>query len=395
MDIVEILIFLLKVLLLLSPVLVTWYGFVLFLFFRYRFMRQEELAYVLAAAAEANAPLAPALWAYLRDRPRDDWRTFWLIIIMFFVVPGYYFWWRRHNFESKVIRLATMLETGYSLQDSLRAARGVAPREVLLAAAVGESTGQLAAALRLAPRWRLTPVWMESAPRLLYPILLMLSVYGVFGFMLANIVPKYEKIFHDFHIKLPMLTDGVIHFGRMFYNNAAVPLGLLLPIAVMSTVALLLPSLRWYCPGIGRLYQMHVQSRLLRMLSLLVSEGRPLPLALDTLAESGYFRGLPRARVEEAQMRVEEGEPLADSLYRTGLLPRSMVGLVQTSERAQNLAWALSELGDSLARRAVRISERLSLALFPIIVTLVGVLVGVIALGLFYPLITLISEVGR
>jgi type II secretory pathway component PulF len=72
-----------------------------------------------------------------------------------------------------------------------------------------------------------------------------------------------------------------------------------------------------------------------------------------------------------------------------------MVALVSAAQRAHNLSWALSELGDMQARRAVRISERLSLTIFPIAVFAVGLLVAFVAFGMFMPLLTLLAEVGR
>src|SRR5581483_7580799 len=289
---------------------------VLFAFFRYRVLRQEELAHVLAAAAESGAPLAPALWAYLRDRPRDEWRTFWMAVILFFTLPGYYFYWRRHNYERKVERLASMLETGFPLPEALRAARGAAPREVLLAASVGTSTGQLAACLRLAPRWRLTPVWLESGPRLLYPAFLLVSVYFVVAFLSAFIVPKFQKIFGDFKVRLPVVSELMFSAARWFVRYGGVVLVMAIPVGVILAVALMSPTLRWYFPGVGRLYRMHARSRVLRMLSVLLDSGKPLPQALEVLAESGYFRGTVLYRLAQVQLRIEQGEPLADSLRR-------------------------------------------------------------------------------
>lgn len=385
----------LRVSLIALPLLVTWCVFVLYAFLRYRFLRQEELAHVLAAAAESGAPLAPALWAYVRDRPRDEWRTFWVIVVLFFALPGYYFYWRRHGFERKVARAAGLLETGYTLHQALKAARGAASREVVLAAAVGESTGQLATSLRLAPRWRLGPVWLEAAPRLIYPLFLVGGSYLVTAFLVTFILPKYQKIFADFKVELPPVTQALVASGdRLIEAFGTVLLGAF-ALAFLGFALLVSPSLRWYCPGLGRLHRMQTQGRLLRMLGLLLGAGRPLPQALGLLTDSGYFRGPARRRLARACRRLEEGEPLADTLRRAGLLPRSMVGLVQAAERAHNLPWALGELGELRARRAVRISERVSLAVFPITVLAVGVLVGFVAFGMFLPLLELLAEVGR
>src|SRR5437588_12844468 len=81
----------LPVLLLLSLV----YGWVLYAYFHYRAGRQEEFLHLLAAAAESGAPLAPALRAYLEDRPWGGWRAFWAGLLLFLVLPGYYWVWHR------------------------------------------------------------------------------------------------------------------------------------------------------------------------------------------------------------------------------------------------------------------------------------------------------------
>jgi type II secretory pathway component PulF len=385
----------LRIVILLSPLLVVWYAYIVYAFFRYRFLRQEELANVLAAAADSGAPLAPALWAYLRDRPRDEWRTFWMALLLFFMLPGYYFYWRRHNYETKVEQLASMLENGFPLPEALRAARGVASREIALAAAVGASTGKLGPSLRLAPRWRLAPVWMESAPRLLYPVFLVVVIYLILSFLMVFMIPKYEKIFADFKLKLPPMTDFLIMCARWFTRYAAPFLLLVVPVGILAVMSLFSATVRWYFPGLGRLQRMHTQSRVLRMLSVLLEAGKPLPQALDVLADSGYFRGTALYRLARAQQRLQQGEPLAASLYRVGLLPRSLVPLVDAAERARNLPWALGELGESLARRAVRFSERLCLAIFPLTIIAAGALVGCVAFGMFTPLISLLAQVGQ
>ena len=92
-------------------VLAAFYGWMLFAFLHYRQCRQEELLQVLAAAAEAEAPLAPALWAYVRDRPRGGLRGVWVAVLLCVVVPGYYWlWYRGSNYDRKVERVAELLE---------------------------------------------------------------------------------------------------------------------------------------------------------------------------------------------------------------------------------------------------------------------------------------------
>src|SRR5579864_7005283 len=73
------------------------YGWVVFAFFHYRYVRQEEFLHLLTTAAETEAPLAPALWAYVNDRPHSELREFWTAMLLLFVLPGYYWMWHRRH----------------------------------------------------------------------------------------------------------------------------------------------------------------------------------------------------------------------------------------------------------------------------------------------------------
>src|SRR5437764_6964312 len=173
-------------------------GWMFYAFLRYRQARQDELLQVLATAVEANLPLAPAVRAYLRDRPREGEGHLWdaLLLVLFF--PGDWLWLQRYSFDYRAEELADLLGAGVPLSDALREVRGAAPREVRVAAAVGESTGRLATCLRRADRERLAGAWLEIVPRLMYPLLLLLIILGITGFLMSFIMPKLQRIFSDF-----------------------------------------------------------------------------------------------------------------------------------------------------------------------------------------------------
>ena len=137
---------------------------------------------------------------------------------------------------------------------------------------------------------------------------------------------------------------------------------------------------------------MHVQAGILKGLAILLKTGKPVPRALHLLTDSGYFPSLVQSRLETVRNAVEHGQPLPESLYQNGLLPISMVPLLQAAARANNLPWALGELGESYARRNVRLAQRLIMAVFPISVMAIGLVVALIAFGMFLPLVDLISE---
>lgn len=374
------------------------YAWMLFAFVHYRRCRQEEFVQVLVVAAEAEAPLAPALRAYLRDRPRGGLRAFWLALLLFFVVPGYYWlWYRRFNYDRKVGRVVELLEGGDSLHDALVLTPGVASDETLLAVALGEDTGQLARCLRVLrspARGRLATLWLELVPRLAYPLFLLLVIDGVLAFWMLYLAPRFERIFRDLSLSLPEETERALVLGGLALKYSW---AVTLAVPVLAALLLLLlvsPTFRWYFPVVGRLYAEHVRSQALQALAFLLQVGQPVPEALEVLAESDGFVGGARRRLEAVRLRVERGEPLPDSLCRGKVLPRAMVPLLRAAERTGNLPWALAELADLLAERAARRVQRLGLVLFPVPVVGLGVMVGVIVVGVFMPLISLIERLA-
>lgn len=379
--------------LLLAPLFMLIYGWMLFAYLHYRQGRQEEMLHLLTTATESQAPLAPALWAYLRDRPQGALREFWVALLLFFVVPGYYWvWHRRNSFDSKVARVAYFLEMSDSLPSALRAAPGVVSREAMFAVLVGHHTGRLAVCLRAVLPRSLAPIWVEMLPRLLYPMFMLALITGIVGFWMNFLLPKIERIFKEFDTPMPAVTLQLADLGGRGRGYVIIAGSILFSIAVASALLFVSSTFRWYLPGFARLYRRHVQGRFLQMLGVLLNAGTPAPTAIELLADSGYFAPVARRRLRRVQRRLEQGEPLADCLRRARLLPAAMAPLVNAAQRAHNLPWALAELGETLIDRTIRSMRRLSQLISPSSVVALGFAVGFIVLGMFMPLITAMTR---
>jgi type II secretory pathway component PulF len=380
----------------LLPVLVlavylTW---VFYARMQYGYCRRVELLHLLAGAAEDGVPLAPALRAYLKDRPRGSMREFWVASLLFFVLPGYYWiWHRRSHFDRKVEQLARLLEQGTPLFQALQWTPGLASRETVLAAAIGESTGQLPTCLRKAVGHQTAGLWIEFFPQLVYPVFVLLMMASISGFILYYIVPKFKKIFMDFGVDLPTmslvfleLSDWVVNYFWAFILGgfAAIALG----VACVYS-----PTMSWFFPVLGTLYRRSARSRVLRMLAMLLGTGRTIPEALALLSSLPIGRPT-RMRIEAAHQRISQGEPLAEGLLDAGLLTGAMAPFVHAAQRAGNLPWALGELGDTIYNRTIRAIQRVMHVLFPLTVICLGLIVGFFVIAFFMPLIKLITELS-
>jgi type II secretory pathway component PulF len=371
--------------------IVFFYSWVCYVFLSYRRGRQEEVVGLLIAVSQSGAPLPVALRAYVRDRPQGGLRELWVAFLLFFVLPGYWFWYRWHNFDQKVLRLAADLEEGIPLHEALLEARGVVSRETVLAAAVGAATGRLTLCLRESQRSSLTPVMLEVMPRFVYPFLVLFAACIVASFYSIFILPRMQRIFFDFHQPLPELT-------RTMYNTQAWTVGfwffvmlfvILLPLLIIQLI--FIPASRWYFPGIAGVYRNFTLGWAMRMLGSLLEAGMSVPLALEFLIGSGYFVTPAKQRLAAALEKAEDGASLSDALRRGGVVRRNMTPLIQAAERANNLPWALSQLGASRANRAVVWLRRVSQLISPTSVIALGMLVGTLVLAGFLPLLTMLG----
>ena len=373
---------------------IAFYGIVLYGFLHYRIVRQDELRDVLAVAADTKSPLADAVWAYVEDRPRGRFRRFCEGDFTNFLILGFYWTWhKQRRFDRRAADLASHLEAGIPLSQALWMTPGVASRETILAARVGESTGDLVGPLKHISQSRIGSTVVEILPRLAYPVFLLFVQIAIVTFLMTFIVPRYEKILTDFRIRLPELSQAMFRIGRPVarygpYLVSLVVFGAFWLAAMLAAS----PSLRWQVPGIAAIERRFAQGRLLKMLGMLLSTGKTVPQSLALLTQEDYLGPPVKRKLEEAEGRIAAGEPLAEVLAAKRLMPANMVPLLHSAERARNLPWALEEAGDTLVRRTTRLLQRFSSTLGPIAVALMGVLIALTAMAFFLPLIAIMTE---
>ncbi|MFM7151730.1 MAG: type II secretion system F family protein, partial [Gemmataceae bacterium] len=322
------------------------YGWVLYAFLQYRLSRQDEFLFMMAGAAEAGTPLTPALRAYLADRPQGGLKSFWTGLALFMILPGYYWLWhKKRSFDHRLERVTSSLEMGIPIKDALLTERGVASPSTLLAISVGESSGRMSQSLMESRDGELASIWMDTLPRILYPLGLLLAINGILAFWSIYLLPRFLRMFQEFGFDFPLPTKILASISHVL--SAYSPLLFLLTILffIGCGFAFFSPEVRWRIPVINVIYKKALHSRIMKMLSVLFQSGKTVPDALRILAESAAFPRPLLRRLKKGKMLAEEGIALPDVLQSVGVLPRSMVPLVRAAQRADNIPWAMRELG--------------------------------------------------
>ncbi len=303
---------------------------------------------------------------------------------------------RRDRMSCYTRMAATLLESGFSLSDTLKRVPHLLPPEARTTMIVGTECGASSAAIRRAAQMQQLdqPTWKALIARLIYFLCLFLVALGVLTFVTLKIVPQFVRIFNDFEIKLPPITQDWLSTMHWFGDHVAItiwPLFLLTVFLLSYAVLRYLGMARWDLPGMGRWTRRLDTVAILASLALVVKAQRPLVDGLRSLAAC-YPKGSIRQRLRLALVDIEQGMSWRDSLQAHGLVLPGEAAILAAAERLGNLAWALDELAASSRRRLAYRFELLIEMAFPAVSVVAGVVVFFTAVALFGSLVDLIRH---
>jgi len=335
---------------------------------RRRRVEQDALLATLQAAATRWMPLATALEAYAGDR--------------------------RDAIARRARHAASLLRAGHALPDALRQTPFLLPAETLLMIQVGHQAGALAPALEqsigIASLYR--TLWNQVITRLTYLAYMLLFAVAVGTFMMVRIVPAFQKIFADFNAELPGITQAVIALADFAANTGILFLGMLVVTPLFFYLVLrYIGWVRWDLPGMGFLTRPHDSATILDALSLVAQQGRPLPAALELMAAQ-YPKHSIRWRLAKVVAEVQAGGEWTRSLAAHRLATSAQAAVLESAQRASNLAWALREMADSSRRRLAYRAQIWIQILFPLVLLAYAALTGLFAVGFLMPLASLIRK---
>ncbi len=333
---------------------------------RLRTTQQESLLRVMAIAAERRMPLGPGIEAFAE------------------MCGG--------GYRRKALGLAYLLESGVPLPQALASVPGLLPRTSVVLACVGWSDGALGTALReaVAAQSSRRAYHYAFLPKLGYLFGVLFVSQLIFSFIMYFISPKFQAIFADFGMTLPDLTIFTFEAGRVLVSTGILPLLVLIELGFLVFVPFsYFGWITWRLPGFDRLLKKSDTATVLRSLAIGVEGGRPLPSSIGVLS-SFYPRAWVRRRLARAHRRIEMGDSWISSLRTEGLIGGSDAAILESAQKAGNLTWALRLLADGNDRRLGYRLATLAQLLFPVVVVMVGVLVGVLVVSYFLPLVHLI-----
>lgn len=252
--------------------------------------------------------------------------------------------------------------------------------------------------------------FMEKAAKLkkkvigamIYPVTVISIAVGIVSVIMVFVIPKFQKIFHDFHVSLPSVTQALLDVSNWFAKDYGWAYVLFSPIAIMLLVRLIRMSeggkyavdlVKLKIPILGSILGKTAIARFTRTLGTLISAGVPILDALnitkETCGNEVYSRAL--LKVHDA---IREGESMADPLRATKVCDALVVNMIDVGEETGDLDKMLMKIADNYDNDVDVLVGSLISILEPVMVVVLGVIVGFIVVALFMPMISLISAVS-
>ncbi len=234
---------------------------------------------------------------------------------------------------------------------------------------------------------------------LMYPAFILVVFVGILGMILTFVIPKISVVFTQLNVPLPFptrvmifLSDLVVKQTLWFGLGLAIVAGLLFYLFSYKRKQVL--EVLYRLPLISTLVMQIDVTNFARNLSVLLSSGLPITQALDLVAEVVVRRRMAQLLLN-AKAMVLAGRPLSSGFRDDkGAVPNIVIKLVEAGEKTGSLDRSLQEIAEYFDYKVTYTLKSLTALLEPIMLVLVGGVVGGMMLAIIAPVYGLISQIG-
>jgi type IV pilus assembly protein PilC len=294
------------------------------------------------------------------------------------------------------------VESGSTLANSLRLYTRIFDPLYCNMVEAGETGGILDTILQRLSGYIEKAVKLKRAVQsaLIYPVAVVLIAGGVIFLLLWKVVPIFATLFAGLGVDLPLPTRIVIGLSNacatfalpMIIGGAAGVWGLKKYYETPSG-RMMIDRLILKLPLLGNLMRKIGVARFTRTLGTLITSGVPMLEAMDITARTSG-----NAVIEEAILTVrkaiETGRTIVDPLRETGFFPNMVVQMIGVGEQTGALDSMLNKVADFYEDEVDAAVGDLLTAMEPMIILVLGVVVGGVVISMYLPLFSLIGKLA-
>ena len=294
------------------------------------------------------------------------------------------------------------VETGTTLTEALRKHPQYFNELFCNLVDAGEKSGSLDIMLDKVATYKekIESIKSKIKKALAYPMAVMVVAFLVTAGLLMFVVPQFESLFAGFGADLPALTRGVITMSKFFQRFWYLIFGTL-GSAIYAFSYFRNHSTKFAeridryllkLPVVGPIMEKAAIARFTRTLAITFAAGLPLVDALKSVA--GATGNILFAKATDTiREDVSSGQQMQLAMERTNLFPSMVIQMIAIGEESGTLEKMLSKVADYYEEAVDNDVDALSSLLEPIIMSILGVLVGGLVVAMYLPIFKLGSVV--
>jgi len=291
--------------------------------------------------------------------------------------------------------IVASIEGGKSLTESFAKHPEVFDKVFLALIAAGEASGTLDESLRrLAAQQEKDAATMSKIKgALTYPIIVLVVIFGVMGFMFFTVVPQVEKLYRDMKKTLPFLTqamvstaDFMLHFWWLVIIVATAAIYFLIQYLKTDSGIRAMDTFKLNVPLFGQMFRKLYMARLARTGQTLLATGVAM-LDMLRITSEAVNNSIISDSIDRAAEKVKGGKPLSSSLqtedYILPLVPQMIKIGEQSGKIDEMMGKAAQVYEDELDEEIKTISTAIEPVLMVVLAVVAGGMVGAILLPIY------------
>lgn len=299
-------------------------------------------------------------------------------------------------------QITTSVREGKALSAAMAEFPKVFPELMTNMVAAGEAGGILEIVMdRLAAQfekdYRMNAKFKSA---MIYPAIVLSVAAIVVAIIMMFVMPVFVGLFEQLKIELPFVTRVVIgisnFLGHYWYLVGAALIGLFLLYKWAGTKE----SFRLWRDGIylkvpifGDLYNKIIITRFARTFASLSRSGVPILNAMTIVSKATGSLQAERV-LNQARGSLRRGRTLADPMEASGMFPPIVISLVNIGEETGALDTMLDKVADFYGAEVDDMIGRLQTIMDPILIVILGIVIGTLAVALLLPMFEIVTKVG-
>jgi type IV pilus assembly protein PilC len=225
-----------------------------------------------------------------------------------------------------------------------------------------------------------------------YPVFVVIVAFVIFLFLILKIVPTFEKIYADLNAQLPLPTRMVLWASNLISSNLLISSGILMLLIALVLLWRRTPAGRYQWDGMmigmpvfGPIIRKAVISRFTRSFGILLKSGLPVLESL-VLVKGATGNAVIGKAIMNAREDIAKGREITAAFRSTKKIPEMVLQLMATGEESGQIDSMLMKASDFYDRQVEAAVHGLASLIEPVLIVLVGIVVGVVVITMYLPI---------